>query len=376
MQRLIPLLEGRRHPSGWIERGMMTLLGTLGEGYGLIQAGRGYAYQRGYLTPWRADCPVIAVGNLTAGGTGKTPMVAWLGHYFLDRGIPLAIVSRGYRQRSASPITVVADGTRRILDAPEAADEAVLLAHELPGAVIVTGANRRRLIQYATQQLGCKLVIMDDGFQHLQIHRDWNLLLLDAQRPWGNGRILPGGTLRESLKAMGRADGILFTRAHVGIDLTVAQETIRGTVPAMPMAQCRHQPLHWIDAATGERFPLDTLRHQKIMAFCGIANPESFRSTLTDLSIIPVDFKAFPDHHVITHAEMTQLETQARNHPVDFLVTTQKDWVKIPPNATTLPLFVLAIGMQFSSVPPWLTERLESLVAASSSGSPRERRAG
>ncbi|MBF0348154.1 MAG: tetraacyldisaccharide 4'-kinase, partial [Magnetococcales bacterium] len=249
MRRLIPLLEGRCPPRGWMERTFLNLLGMAGVGYGWVQAGRTHLYRRGWLTRWQGACPVISVGNLTAGGTGKTPMVAWLGRYFLDRGIPLAIVSRGYRQRSRAPITLVANREQRILDAPEAADEAVLLAQELPGAVVLTGPDRRRLIHHATHHLGCRLILMDDGFQQVPVYRDLDLVLLDARHPWGNGRILPGGVLREFPRAIGRADGIIFTRAGNEFDPVAAGVMIQRHAPGIPIAHCHHDPLHWIEAA-------------------------------------------------------------------------------------------------------------------------------
>ncbi|HIJ83057.1 MAG TPA: tetraacyldisaccharide 4'-kinase [Magnetococcales bacterium] len=361
MRRLLPLLEGHRKPAGWMEQGGLKILGTVGRGYGLIQAGRAKAYQQGLLTQWHADCPVISVGNLTAGGTGKTPMVAWLGRFFLDRGIPLAIVSRGYRQQSRAPITLVSDGKGHILRAPEAADEAVLLAHELADAVVLTGPKRRHLIHYATRHMGCRLILMDDGFQHLQVYRDLDLLLLDAQHPWGNGHILPGGTLRESCHALGRAHAVIFTRAEIGADLTMATAVIHRHAPGMPVAPCHHQPKYWINATDSSTLPLSAMQHQKTLAFCGIAHPESFRTTLEHLLLKPVDLKIFPDHHVYTPSQMEQLETLARTLRATALVTTQKDSVKIPHNATTLPLFVLAIGIHFPYFPPWLEACLDSI---------------
>lgn len=362
MRQLLPLLDGRNQPKGILEQGIFHILGALGNGYGLIQAGRALAYQKGVLSHWQAPCPVIGVGNLTAGGTGKTPMVAWLGRYFLDRGIPLGVVSRGYRQKSRTPVTVVADGNKIHLSAPQAADEAVLLAQELPGATLLTGPDRRRLIHYATNHSGCRLIIMDDSFQHMQVHRDFNLLLLDARRPWGNGQILPGGLLRESPKAIQRAHGIVLTRADTDVDIPATIAAINHLAPHIPIAQCHHAPWHWIRAGDGKILPLEALQGQKMLAFCGIANPESFRTTLKRLSIHPVDFKTYADHHVVTNAEMRQLETSARRHNADILVTTQKDLVKISNNATDLPIYALAIGIRFPQPPPpWLMEHLDDL---------------
>lgn len=362
MNRLVPLLKGERQPHGWMERGGMALLGSVGHGYGLLQAGRVRAYQKGVMVrSWQADCPVVAVGNLTTGGTGKTPMVAWLGRFFLKRNIRLAIVSRGYKQQSRAPITLVADPDGRILGAPEAADEAVLLAHELPGATILTGANRRRLIHHATQYLGCRLILMDDAFQHVQVRRDLDLLLLDAHNPLGNGRVLPGGLLRESPPAMARAHAILVTRAVKEEDRVATTSMIHHFAPGMPTAHCYHEPLHWIRVSDGQILPLDALKDQQMVAFCGIAHPESFRTTLRDLQVSLVDFTSYPDHHVVTASEMRQLEMVALTHGATGLVTTQKDWVKIPPNATRLPLYVLIIGIRFPEPFSWLLERLEGL---------------
>ncbi|MBF0414191.1 MAG: tetraacyldisaccharide 4'-kinase [Magnetococcales bacterium] len=370
MRRLFPLLKGERQPHGWMERAGMALLGMVGHGYGLLQAGRVRAYQKGIvLQPWQADCPVVAVGNLTAGGTGKTPMVAWLGRFFLSRNVRLAIVSRGYKQRSRSPITLVADPNGRILRAPEAADEAVLLAHELPGATILTGANRRLLIRHATQHLGCRLILMDDAFQHVPVRRDLDVLLLDAHNPLGNGRILPGGLLREFPAAMARAHAIIMTRAAQEVDRLATSAVIHQFAPGMPTAYCYHKPLHWIRVGDGQILPLDALKGQQVLAFCGIAQPESFRDTLHDIQVSPVHFIAYPDHHVVTVPEIRQLEALAHACGASALVTTQKDWVKIPLNATHLPLYVLVIGISFPEPFSWLLQHLEIIASKACSRS-------
>ncbi|MBF0423858.1 MAG: tetraacyldisaccharide 4'-kinase [Magnetococcales bacterium] len=363
MNRLLPFLDGRTKAHGWLVRSGMAVLGGMGRGYGWIQAQRSSAYQKGILSSWKADCPVIAVGNLTAGGTGKTPMTAWLGRYFLGRGIPLAIVSRGYRQQSRAAITVVADGQGHYLSAPEAADEAVLLAHALPGARILTGTDRRRLIQHAFQHLECRLILMDDAYQHLQVKRDFNLLLLDAHHPLGNGRLLPGGLLREMPQAMARADAVIVTRAGDKHDIDATTAIIRRYAPGVPMAYCRHQPRYWIRAGDNSIWPLNSLAGEKALAFCGIGNPESFRSTLADVSVSPVFFQAFPDHYPIDISEIRHLEGLARTHGASVLLTTQKDYVKIPPGLTHLPIYALVIDIHFLQIPSWLTQRLEEIAA-------------
>ncbi|MBF0107706.1 MAG: tetraacyldisaccharide 4'-kinase [Magnetococcales bacterium] len=361
MPPLRPLLDGSRPPADWLERRLLELLGTLGAGYGWIQAGRFWAYRKNLLTRWQGTCPVISVGNLTAGGTGKTPMVAWLGRFFLDRDVPLAIVSRGYRQRATGAVTVVADRKKRLLDAPEAADEAVLLAQELPGVAVLTGPDRRRLIHFATHHLGCRLAIMDDGFQHLPVRRDLDLLLLDAQTPWGNGRLLPGGILREFPEALRRADGILFTRAGDDFDPAAAAAMIHHIAPEIPTAHCHHEPRYWLDATRGEKHPLETLRNRNVLAFCGIGHPESFRALLVEQSVNPLDLIIFPDHHPVTSSQLRELARHAGILGATALVTTRKDLVKITTPPPDPPLFALDIGIRFPEPPPWLLERLERL---------------
>ncbi len=197
-QRWIPLLSGHRRPQGGMEPLLLALLALPSLIYGGIQWLRRRLYHLGVLRAWRAPCPVISVGNLSSGGTGK--------------GLRPAIISRGYRQGSTEPVTIVSGLEKQRLKPPVAADEAALLAQRLPGVPVLTGPDRVRSIREALARFDVNLVLLDDGFQHLKVQRDLNIVLLDAHHPLGNGRVLPGGILREFPSALKAADLVFLTR--------------------------------------------------------------------------------------------------------------------------------------------------------------------
>lgn len=361
MNPLLPLLEGQSLPAGVGQRLLLGFLAILGKGYGQIQSLRALGYEKGLFPTFQAPCPVISVGNLTAGGTGKTPMVLWLAGYFQAKNIPVAIVSRGYGQGSREAITVVADGRGARLFPPLAADEATLLAGRLPNTPILTGPNRRILIQHAVRHLGVRLVIMDDGFQHLQVARACNLVLVDARTPWGNGKLLPGGVLRESPRAIVRAHGVILTRCLSGEMALPVQEEIHRLAPHLPVAWCNHRPTGWIRPGDHGMLPLDTLQGQKVFAFCGIAQPMSFRTTLEDMGLELTGFRPFPDHHPFGQEEMDRLVEEAKRSRAQALVVTEKDGVKLHGRNLGLPWFALGVEMNFPTPPTWLLQRLEGL---------------
>ncbi|MBF0165157.1 MAG: tetraacyldisaccharide 4'-kinase, partial [Magnetococcales bacterium] len=270
MHRLLPWLRGERTPDSPLLRGLLAVLGTLGKLLALYQRWRVGRYAQGRRRGYRAPCPVISVGNLTVGGTGKTPMVIALARRIRDSGGRVAVVSRGYRQRSRARVTVVADHDRVHLAVPEAADEAVLLARSLPGVAVLTGPDRAALIRHATERLGSDWILMDDGFHRLDVERDLDLVLLDARRPFGNGFLLPGGILRESPEALMRCDAVILTRAEAAGG---ARAYMGDRFPGKPILTATHRPVGWIDARQpGLLLPLAGVRGD-VMAFCGLGAP-------------------------------------------------------------------------------------------------------
>ncbi|MBF0270804.1 MAG: tetraacyldisaccharide 4'-kinase [Magnetococcales bacterium] len=361
MQRLLPWLSGEQQPDSPAARLLLAGLGGAGTLLGEFQRLKARLHRERRLASLRAPCPVISVGNLTVGGTGKTPMVCWLARHLIPTGRRIAVVSRGYRQHSRDPVTVVADPEGIRLAPPMAADEAVLLAHALPGVAILTGADRPALIRHALERFGCDLILMDDGFHRLDVQRDLDLVLLDARRPFGNGRVLPGGILREFPSALHRCDGIILTRADDPDATQATLDTLTHRFPDKPLLTAIHRPAAWIPIhPDGSPLPLHGLTGP-VLAFCGIAAPEGFRRALSALPLQVTAFHPFPDHHPFSPDTLRHLIAQARASGAQALVCTEKDAVKLTHAPFPLPLLALRVDMELQHNRSWLEQRLNSL---------------
>ena len=261
--------------------------------YSLIMELRNRRYDRGRAEIHRADVPVISVGNLTLGGTGKTPLVEWIARFFRQNNVTVSIVSRGY----GAP-----DQGRN--------DEALELELALPDVPHIQNSNRVEAAQMAVDQFQSELILLDDGFQHRRLHRDLNILLVDAMEPFGFEHVFPRGTLREPLEGLGRADVVVLSRADM-LDAS-ARQTIRERVaqlaPASVWSEVNHTPQHLLNHQ-GELQSLDSLAGKKIAVFCGIGNPAGFRHTLDSLKVNIVSWREFPDHHQYTQADVESLAT-------------------------------------------------------------------
>jgi tetraacyldisaccharide 4'-kinase len=319
--------------------------------YGLAAAARNAAYDRGLLAVARVPMPVISVGNLTLGGTGKTPLVAWVARRLAADGRRPAIVSRGYAARPG-----------------ERSDEAAELGLVVPEALHV--ANRDRAAGCRTAlAAGCDAAVLDDGFQHRRLHRDLDLVAVDATDPFGCGRLFPRGLLRESLAGLARADAVILTRASA-VDAE-QRRAIRAAVTAAggrrleeAWMETEHRPIAVRLAGGGTR-PLDALRGLPVLAFAGIGNPAAFRATLARLAAEVVEFVAFPDHHAYTSADFARLVSRARHGGAALLVTTLKDLVKVPPGcADELPVGAVEIAIE----PLCGADEITALIDAAAAG--------
>jgi tetraacyldisaccharide 4'-kinase len=307
-----------------------TGLSVASAGYRAAIAIRNRAYDRGWLAVHRADVPVVSVGNLTVGGTGKTPMVEWVARWFRDHGKRVVILSRGYGQ---------VQGLN---------DEGRVLEDNLPDVPHLQDADRVRSARIAVEELEGELVVLDDGFQHRRLARDLDLVLMDALDPFGLGRLLPRGLLREPVSSLRRADVAVLSRA----DLVAAGEraAIRAGAErragAIRWVEARHAPLDLVDAETAT-WPLDELAGRTVAAFCGIGNPEGFRRTLGPLCGALRDLRVFPDHHDYSAADVDSLAAWARDSAADLVLTTQKDLVKLRGlRLGPAPLRALRIGLE------------------------------
>jgi tetraacyldisaccharide 4'-kinase len=294
----------------------------------------------------QVDVPVIAIGNLTLGGTGKTPMVKWLAKRFQDAGLRVAIVSRGYG---------AADGKHN--------DEALELALVLPGVPHFQNRDRVAAAQQAIREHGAQLLLVDDGFQHRRLGRDLDIILLDALEPFGFEHVFPRGTLREPLEGLQRAQIVCLSRADAisPNDRERIRRRVAQIAPDAAWCEAAHAASRLVNSC-GESRPLEYLALHRVAAFCGIGNPTGFRHTLGAAHCEPVAWREFPDHHAYAPADQAQLLTLAKNTNAEMLVCTQKDLVKLQqPELSGVPLWAVSIEMKFLAGQELLQQQLDQV---------------
>jgi tetraacyldisaccharide 4'-kinase len=306
---------------------------------------RDWLYARGILKVQRVDLPVVSVGNLTVGGTGKTPAVMLAVETLTALGHRPAVISRGYGRRTTG-VRVVADTASIRLDADDAGDEPFLLARRLPGVPVVVGANRADAARLAIDRFGVTAVVLDDGFQQRTLAKDLDVVMARAERPWGNGRLLPAGPLREPLSALARAHLLVATGPTGLRGAPEVREAAERYAPGVPVLSARYVAAEAWDAARMVPIPLDRVPGARVLAFAGIGFPAGFRRTLVDLGVDVADVVTYHDHHPYALRDVAALGEHAARLGVDALVTTEKDWVRIrgirlPPR----PVWVVSVRL-------------------------------
>lgn len=321
--------------------------------YSRLMRLRQWAYQTGRLATLRLPCPVVSIGNLSLGGTGKTPHVQALVRWLRERGMRPAVVSRGYGGTAGRGPAVVSDGERVVLSPREAGDEPVMIARDLQGIPVVVGSDRFVAGIYAVQKFGADVVVLDDGFQHLKLAREVDLVLLPADRPFGNKRVFPGGDLREPVSALSRATAVILTRAEAVApgDRELARHEVQKALPGLPVF-CSETRATGIRSMDGRHEGPGYLKGVAVAAFCALGNPLAFWDTLEALGADVRGREAFPDHYPYRVADLARLFAFGRERGAQALVTTAKDFVKIEPLVRQLnpssghasgPLLVLEI---------------------------------
>lgn len=336
-------------PDQWVAHAWLTCLRPISYAYGTAVSFRAALFSYGLAGTRRLPVPVLSVGNVSVGGSGKTPFVEMLARRLRDRGERVVIILRGYRGSSTKPI-VVSDGHRIRCEPPAAADEAYLLARHLPGVAVLTGADRYRVGEVALEEVECSVIILDDGFQHLRLHRDLDIVLVDSMNPLGYGRLLPSGLLREPPEAIGRADLVVMSHADVGRDADRAERAIRQYAPAAPIVRATHQPVALVDGRNETTAGLDRLLGQRLLAVSGIANPSRFEAALVRLGAHVAAHRIFPDHHRYTPADLKNIYAAAEGVGASMVVTTEKDMVKLARLNVVeknVPLYALSISLEF-----------------------------
>ncbi|MEW6247810.1 MAG: tetraacyldisaccharide 4'-kinase [Nitrospirota bacterium] len=308
------------------------LLQTLALPYGAVSAIRASLYRYGWLPTRKLPCRVISVGNLTVGGTGKTPVVIFLVEWLLAQGQRVGVLSRGYRRRSRSSQVLVSDGRHLLAGPAEAGDEPYLIAKRCPTAIVAVGADRYALGRWVLEQCPIDCFVLDDGFQHLTLHRDVNLLLIDATDAEGLRAVFPAGRLREPLTAAARATALLLTRADEGAGAEEALQRIsRAGGPAEKPIRVSFKPDKLVNVATGKLEEPGRFAGTSAVAFSGIAHPASFHALLERLGLKLAETVVFPDHHAYSRTDLEDLRRRARQSGVEMLITTEKDAGKVAP---------------------------------------------
>ncbi len=331
-------------------------------GYSLVMVLRAFLYRKNILLKsQRLSVPVISVGNLTLGGTGKTPMVRYVTRLLVDRGGRPAIVSRGYGGKAGGTVNIVSDGARILLSPDMAGDEPFMLAEALPGVPVLTGPERVRVARHAIQEFGANRIVMDDGFQHLAVRRDLDLVLFSARTLLGNGRVFPGGPLREPLSALGRAHCFVVTGVDSGNRAKAEdfQRWLQGAFPGKPVFAGEYLPAGIWHSRQGKAYTLAEAREIPVFAFAGIANPDSFRQTLRQEGFSLAGFKEFKDHHGYTAHDVAALVTAAQTQGAKALISTEKDFVKLRPFFGEFPILALTIELRLDQgFDQFMAERL------------------
>jgi tetraacyldisaccharide 4'-kinase len=289
-----------------------------------LRAYRGGIFKRKSLPGF-----VISIGNLTAGGTGKTPAAVMLGKWALGEGFRVALLSRGYGGDYKKKLLEVSDGNRIKADSRTAGDESYLLAKKLPGIPVVVSKKRYTAGMFAHEKLGCDFFILDDGFQHLELMRDLDLVLVDAERPFGNGHLLPRGPLREPVGQFARADACIITRCGERCSGDNVKDYLMDKFPGTPFFRADHLPKKVEFPFSDEIHGIEILNGKKVVAFAGIARPEVFKKTLIELGADTVCFRSFRDHHIFDLDEIQELIHMKEKFEAHYLITTEKDWIRI-----------------------------------------------
>lgn len=312
---------------------LRTALSGLEAPYWAMISARNWAYDWGWLKVSTADRPVISVGNLTLGGSGKTPLIEYLAKWFRAKGVRVSIVSRGYGAAGGGPN-----------------DEAMELEEKIPDVPHVQNADRLAAAKIAVEELDMELLLLDDAMQHRRIHRDLEIVVIDATEPFGYGRLFPRGALREPIGSLARADVIVLSRS----DMVTEEERAR----IRKIALAKGVGATWVEACHAPQvlrnhasmeFPLESLLERSVFAFCGIGNPEAFYATLRQLGCKLAGTIEFPDHHAYSKGDLTKLADAASASQAELLVTTHKDLVKIgAPQLGSTRLLALQVGLRIA----------------------------
>jgi len=344
---------------------LLWLLKQLSRVYGIIIQLRHLLYRKGLFRHHTLGCQVISVGNLTVGGTGKTPVVEVFARELEKAGRKVAILSRGYkkvepplwhrfldalllRERTRPP-RIVSDGSKLLLDSAMSGDEPYMLASNLPNVAVLVDKNRVKSGRYAINKLGCDTLVLDDGFQYLSFKHRQEIVLVDRTNPFGNEHVLPRGMLRESVKNIRRADFIFITKSN-GSGSEPLRERLRALNPRAEIVECQHCARYLRNVFSSERQELEHLRGLNVTVVSGIAAPGGFEAELERQGANIVHCYRFADHHRYTQQEIINIVNKSRKKDADAIITTEKDAVRFPRlDRCDVPVYFLRVDIEILS---------------------------
>lgn len=320
--------------------------------YGIGVNLRLFLYHIGIFKIKRLDCKVISIGNITMGGSGKTPMAIYLAEKFKARGKKVVILSRGYKGK-IKDIGIVSDGENILLGPDEAGDEPYLMAVKLETVPVIAAKNRYKAGRYAIEKFHADIIILDDGFQHIKLHRDIDLLLVDSMRGFSNGHLFPLGALRESITGLNRASLVMIKGGLSSVNPAIAK--FGHQLPAIrflsnsPVIFFSYRSQGIINLADNTKLTIDILKGKKVAALSGIADPKSFKNTLDNLGALVQKEVVFPDHYSYTHNDIQTIIKETSG--IDMIITTMKDAVKLKYfSIEHLPIYALEIGVEIENL--------------------------
>lgn len=347
----------------WVRVGLSPLW-LASQGYRVSAGAHRMGYASGVRRRRRLPCPVVSIGNLTLGGTGKTPLTEWTAQWYRRRGWRVAVLSRGYGGASTDQPQVVSAGDGPVTNWRTAGDEAFLLARRLSGIPVLVGRDRYASGLYACERFGAQVLVLDDGFQHHALHRDCDVVLIDASNPFGHGALLPRGTLREPLHALRRAQVIVLSRVETAEGaMSELCEQIRRYAGRQPTYRMAVSPNGLYRYDTGCSVELPWLQQRRVVAFAGLGNPRAFATSLAQCRARVAAFLTFPDHHPYTLADWQAVCDAACREGAEALITTEKDAVRLDASwPLPLPLYTLRINVELTPHDPPLTTHLDALM--------------
>lgn len=344
---------------------LRSILFALSKIFALAVKTRRFLYNVRILRDSTLGVQVIAIGNLTVGGTGKTPVVEKFARELQNQGRTVAILSRGYRSKppplahrllnkllfreDSTPPRIVSDGKSLLLDSETAGDEPYMLASNLKDVIVLVDKDRVKSGRYAIEKFGCDTLLLDDGFQYWKLRgRRQDIVLVDCQQPFGNEHLLPRGTLREPPSHLARANTIFITKSDRNTE--ALRQRIASHNPTAGIIECVHEPLYFEDVFTGERRGLELLKGQKVASLSGIAQPHSFEESLIKLGSELVYSKRFADHHRFTQQEIINTINRSKKRQAAMIITTQKDAVRFPKiDRRDIPFYFMRVEIKILS---------------------------